>query len=96
MQYYSQFTIKQRYQIYALFKKNHLQAEIAEIVGVHKSTISRGIRRNSSRCSYRPKQAPAKALRRREEMVRYGILESAWSCVEQLLNLDWSPEQICL
>ena len=48
MQHYSQLTSEQRYQIYALLKKNHTQTDIADIVGVHKSTISREIRRNSS------------------------------------------------
>ena len=92
MQYYSQLTSEQRYQIYALLKKNHTQRDIADIIGVHKSTISREIRRNSGGRGYRPKQAHDKALQRREEKVRFGILESTWQRVEQLLREDWSPE----
>jgi len=47
MQHYTQLTSEQRYQIYALLKKEHSQSEIAQVVGVHKSTISRELKRNS-------------------------------------------------
>jgi len=96
MENYTQLTSEQRYQIYALLKKNHTQTDIAGIVGVHKSTISREIRRNTGGRGYRAKQAHAMALQRRDEKVRFGILESTWQRVEQLLREDWSPEQICL
>jgi IS30 family transposase len=43
---YTQFTQAQRYQIYALLKTEHSQAEIADVIGVNKSTISRELRRN--------------------------------------------------
>jgi transposase, IS30 family len=96
MQHYSQLTSEQRYQIYALLKKEHSQSEIAEIVGVHKSTISRELRRNSGGRGYRPIQAHRKALERREDKVRFGISESTWQRVEQLLREYWSPEQVSL
>ncbi len=41
MRGYTQLVHEQRYQIYALMKADHTQTEIAEILGVHKSTISR-------------------------------------------------------
>lgn len=96
MEPYSQLTSEQRYQISALMKTDHTQTEIAEIVGVHKSTISREIRRNTGERGYRPKQAHMKALQRREEKVHFGILDSTWQRVEQLLRQDWSPEQVSL
>ena len=37
---YSQLTQQQRDQIYALKKTGHSQTEIAQFLGVHKSTIS--------------------------------------------------------
>ena len=46
MQKYTQLTHLQRYQIYALLRMGHLQAEIADTIGVHKYTISREIWRN--------------------------------------------------
>ena len=41
MQTYHQLTQTQRYQIYALRKTKHTHAEIAEVIGVHKSSVSR-------------------------------------------------------
>lgn len=70
--------------------------EIARVIGVHKSTVSRELRRNTGGRGYRPKQAHELALQRREEKVRFGIEESTWQRVEQLLREDWSPEQVCL
>lgn len=96
MQYYSQLTSEQRYQIYALRKTEHTMAEIGQVVGVHKSTVSRELRRNTGGRGYRPKQAHRLALQRRDEKVRFGIPESTWQRVEQLLREDWSPEQITL
>ena len=41
MKNYTQLTQVQRYQISALRKAEHTLADIATIIGVHKSTISR-------------------------------------------------------
>ena len=43
---YSQLTFEQRYQIEALKNGGHNQSDVAKIVGVHKSTISREYKRN--------------------------------------------------
>lgn len=91
---YTQLTREQRYQIYALCKKNHSLTEIASVIDVHKSTVSREIKRNTGCRGYRPKQAHELALQRREEKIRFGISESTWRRVEQLLREDWSPEQV--
>ncbi len=42
-------TSEQRYTIYVMLQNGHSQREIAEIIGKDKSTISRGIRRNSDK-----------------------------------------------
>ncbi len=47
MKSYTQLAQEQRYQISALIKMEHTQTEIANLLGVHKTTISREIRRNS-------------------------------------------------
>ena len=49
------------------FKAGHNQTMIANILTVHKSTISRELRRNRGLRGYRPKQAHAKAMQRRKE-----------------------------
>lgn len=96
METYTQLTSEQRYQIYALLKEEHSQSEIARVIGVHKSTISRELKRNTGGRGYRPKQAHCEALRRREEKVSLGISQQTWQRVEQLIREDWSPEQISL
>jgi len=71
----------------------HLQTDIARIVGVHKSTISRELKRNTGKRGYRPKQAHRKALERRNKTCkRIGVSE--WEMIDQLIELDWSPGQI--
>lgn len=95
MRTYSQLTQIQRYQIYALLKMGHLQSEIAMSLGVHKSTISREIQRNTGKKGYRPKQAYQKALERRKKG-NARISDSDWNLIERLIVLDWSPEQISL
>ena len=43
---YTQLTHEERYQIKALLDMECTQTEIADQLGVHKSTISREVRRN--------------------------------------------------
>jgi len=90
---YTQLTQEQRYQIYTLKKMEHSQTEIAGCIGVHKSTISRELRRNQGKRGYRPKQAHEKAKGRRTGG-RQRISAAEWQLVGEKLRLDWSPEQI--
>jgi len=96
MRVYTQLTQEQRYQIYALMKAEHKQAEIAAIVGVDKSTISREVRRNRGLRGYRPQQAHQFALHRRQVKAQPRISPEHWRLIERLLREDWSPEQISL
>lgn len=93
---YTQLTQNQRYQISALMKAGHNQTEIANILGVHKSTISREIARNTGQRGYRPKQAHSLAIERKQAKVTRRINDATWSNVRRLLKEDWSPEQISL
>jgi IS30 family transposase len=92
---YNQLTQCQRYQIHALLKSEHNQTEIAETIGVHKSTISREVRRNRGQRGYRPKQAHQKAIDRRKRE-RGRIHPQIWTWIEEKIRQDWSPEQITL
>jgi len=67
---YTQLTQAQRYQIAALKKAGHMQLEIARLIGVDKSTVSRELSRNKGQREYRPKQAHRLALKRRQQKVR--------------------------
>lgn len=93
MRTYVQLTQEQRYQIYALKKTGHSGSEIADVIGVHKSTVSRECKRNRGGCGYRPQQAQRWALARRQKGV-VRITAETWGVVERLLRQDWSPEQI--
>lgn len=90
---YTQLTQEQRYQIYSLLKMGHSKTEIADCIGVHKSTISRELKRNRGQRGYRPKQAHRKAMARRKGGSSR-ITELGWQLAEEKLRMDWSPEQI--
>jgi IS30 family transposase len=90
---YTQLTYHQRYHIYALLKAGICQTEIAETIGVHKSTISRELKRNRGKKGYRPKQAHRLA-QGKQNKAKPKIKAEDWELVEDLIGLDWSPEQI--
>ncbi|HVF45725.1 MAG TPA: IS30 family transposase [Pyrinomonadaceae bacterium] len=91
---YTQLTREQRYQIYALKKAGHTQTATAAILGVHKSSISRELRRNRGGRGYRPGRAHESAEARQRGAHRPRISEATWARVEALLRRDWSPEQV--
>jgi IS30 family transposase len=93
---YTQLTHEERYQIAALLKAEHDQTEIAMILGRHKSTISRELRRNTGLRGYRPRQAQLLTEQRRFAKALPHISDITWSHVDTLLKEDWSPEQISL
>ncbi len=93
MRTYRQLTQEQRYQIYALKQTGHGFSEIAAVLRVHKSTVSRELKRNRGQRGYRPQQAQSLALERRQKSVPR-ITVQVWALVESLLRQDWSPEQI--
>ncbi len=91
---YAQLTREQRYQIYALMKAGQNQTRIAVIIGCHKSTIAREVRRNRGGRGYRPKQADELAQARKLAAHQPRIEPETWARVESLLRQEWSPEQI--
>jgi transposase, IS30 family len=91
---YTQLTRERRYQIYALKKAGQNQTQIAQVLGCHKSTISRELRRNCGKKGYRPSQAAELAYDRQCEAYRSRIAWETWQQVERLLRQQWSPEQI--
>ena len=94
MKQYTQLTEPQRYQISVLMKAGHNQIEIATLIGVHKSTISRELTRNRGLRGYRPRQAQLFRQARREASYRARIPTRLWTRVECWLRDEWSPEQI--
>ena len=90
---YTQLTQEQRYQISALKRMRHSRNESVQVVEVHRSTISRELRRNTGERGYRPKQAHEKAIGRRAK-AKPRITATTWKVVEEKLREDWSPEQV--
>ena len=92
---YQQLTYEQRCQISALKKTGFSQKQIAEAIGVHQSTISRELKRNTGCRGYRHKQAQQLSLARRQ--ATYSALKmtvAMTALIESKLRLEWSPEQI--
>jgi IS30 family transposase len=93
MRPYHQLTREQRYQISALLKMRHTMVAIAAILHVHRSTLSRELKRNRGKRGYRPKQAQRLAQERHPKG-HPRISPQTWELVDSLLEQDWSPEQI--
>lgn len=91
---YKQLAREQRYQIYALKKAGQNQSQIAVVLGCHKSTISRELRRNCGQRGYYPLLADKAAHKRHHEAYHPRITVETWQQVELLLGQQWSPEQI--
>jgi len=89
---YKQLTRIQRYQIYALLKTEQNQSTVAKVLNVHRSTISRELRRNKGQRGYRPAQAQSIA-KKRQYKHRSKITQADWAIVETKLREDLSPEQ---
>ena len=90
----TQLTQEQRYQISVFLKTDHSQTEIAVVIGVNKSTISRELRRNRGQRGYQLKQAHRFAQQRRRAAIQKRISTETWTQIEEKLRQDWSPEQI--
>lgn len=75
-------------------KIGQTKTKIAEVLGVHKSTISRELKRNKGKRGYRPKQAQEKTDQRKRDRIKHKINQETWKWIKRHIELDWSPEQI--
>ncbi len=94
---YRQITFEERYTLGLLRRQGLSSATIACILGRHRSTILREIRRNHARSDgrYRAQLADWYARGRRSRSRRNRRFSAAdWARVEALLRKDWSPEQV--
>ena len=95
MSNYKQLNQAQRYQIEILKKAGKNQKQIAELLGVSESTISRELTRNQGKKGYRPKQAQIKADNRKKQAAK--VLKMTLALIlliEARILLDWSPVQV--
>ena len=94
MKNYKQLTLEQRYQIYALLKAGQTKTEIGKIIEVHKSTITRELKRNLSKRGYRPQFADRRVQTRRREKAGPRIPRQTWAEIEAEIREYWSPDQV--
>jgi IS30 family transposase len=92
---YKQLTLRERYEIKAYMQAGISKSRIAEFIGVHKGTIYREVDRNKGSMGYDPELAQKKADARREGARKHiRFTDKVKERVEELLRLDFSPEQI--
>ncbi len=93
----SQITLEQRYEIAALRNIGKTLDDIGNILGFHKSTISKELRRNRDGRSgvYKPKLAERKCRERHQsKQKRILLTKEVIKVVDRLIRHDLSPEQV--
>ncbi len=94
---YHHLSYENRCQIHALMKSGTSYSSIAKHLSVHRSTISRELRRNKGKRGYRYEQAHKLSVdrSRSSRSTLRKITSKIISIIEEkLCNYQWSPEQI--
>jgi len=94
---YHQITREERYTVGLLRQQGLSRAAIARLLGRHRCTIGREVRRNGTPRDgcYRPQLADWYARGRRSHSRRNRQFTPAeWAQVQELLREDWSPDQV--
>ena len=95
---YKHLSYEQRCMIYALIKSGYNQSQIAKEIGVHRSIISRELKRNITKLGawpYKPDYAQTYA----EERIKYKakrvkMTSALKNKITSMIKQEWSPEQI--
>jgi len=93
---YKQLTQEQRYHLYEMIQIKLPQKDIAQIINVSKSTISRELKRNVGKSGQYLKSAHQLALNRRKYKAKSRFTETDWQLIESYIERQLSPEQISL
>ena len=97
---YKQLTQEQKYQISAFLRAGFTDTQIANEIGVHKSTVGREIKRNmfwwGSRIGHYKPDYPQSYCkhRHRHKNKKITFTEDVKNFVKAKILMDWSPEQI--
>lgn len=93
--HYRQLTQGQRYQIQALHSNGFAQRRIAEAIGVHPSSISRELKRNSSEGVYCAEIANRLKDRRKMTAIKFKKYDERHAeILRNGLIMGWSPENM--
>lgn len=97
MSHYKHLTLSEREKLMYFLAKGYSMRRIARELGRSASTISRELKRNTSKGEYLPVKAEARYHKRRKKCRREKLLTNirlyalVW---DKFLNHQWSPEQI--
>ncbi len=93
---YHHLTSEQRYTIDVLLRQKKSRKEIAQVIGVSQSTLSRELNRNSGQRGYHYQQAHVKAADRQRRLQNYRnlTLEIRNFIRTKMTEEQWSPAQI--
>ncbi len=96
---YKHLTIEERYHIQAYKEAGYFQKEIAEKLAVHPSTISRELKKNSSKVyqRYSAKKADEVSQNRRMYSSRksnFKMVKKVTNYIVKYIEEDYSPEQV--
>ena len=93
---YHHLTRDKRCQIYTLRKRGDSLSNIANEIGVNRSTVSRELKRNKGKRGYRYTQAHEQAKIRRSQASsqKTKMTNETIHLIEEKLSMQWSPEQI--
>lgn len=97
MNKYTQITLADRYTIYYERKQGKNCSKIANIIGRHRSSVTRELKRNKcpSHGYYAVDKADAYArTRRSRSRKKFHYADDDFLLVRKLLRKKWSPEQI--
>lgn len=96
MKIYKHLTQEQRYTIAVCLKEKKTLSAIAKLIGVSKSTVSRGIKRNSNMNNHYVAIDAQQFSERRKSVPRRPkkLSREDWQDIEQRLRRHWSPETI--
>ena len=93
-------SVEQRYEISALLRAHHKKSDIAKLLGVHKSTITREIKRNNYMdlnlyvARYAQSKAESRA-RLRSSNYKKSVAQSVFDKARELIvEHQYSPEQV--
>ncbi len=95
--HYHQVTSEQRSQIFVLLQKKAARKEIALLVGISQSTLSRELRRNKTASGkYLWNKAHEMAMARRRRTTENSRKDAivVWEALEHVRNDDRSPGQV--